>query len=822
MRRRDFIERAVVGGVALAGFSILNEGFLLAGTPLTPPGARRRLNIDAEWRFHLGDATGAAQVSYDDHGWRALDLPHDWSIEGEIDRDTGLYPGGVGWYRKVLPWDASWQGRKVYIDFDGVYMNSDVWINGHHLGNRPYGYISFRYDVTPYLNRGNNVLAVRADNSKLPSARWYTGSGIYRHVWLNVMNLVHVGHWGTFVSTPDVSADSAVVHIQTEVDNEGGQDKLIDIMQSVFSYGGQLVSDTHNSMSIRAGSTDQLAQTLKIPYPLLWSPEEPNLYEIRTVIKENGRVLDTYHTPLGVRKATFSPEWGFRLNGAPMIFKGTCNHDASDGMLGSAVPDDVLYWRLQRLKEMGSNAIRTSHNPRSPEFYAFCDVLGLMVVDEAFDGWDAPKAEYDYGLYFSKWWKTDLESFILRDRNHPSVVMWSIGNEVKKYTDERQKELVDFVHGLDHTRPVTQGRGFMGPYIDIAGFNGHGEEKGMIADYHQKNPDRPMIGTEMPHTLHTRGVYRTQTKYRVRDFPARWEAGAVWETYRNKVYLVPDLSDREVFTGVPAIYKSSYDNCIVHISVRDQFKHDSRYPYLMGSFRWSGFDYLGREYSDLPLRAVDKGVIDLAGIVKDHYYLYQSLWTRKPMVHLLPHWTHPGKQGMKIPVVAYSNCHEVELFFNDQSLGTQVMGDDLQLVWQVPYKPGRLTAIARDHHGIQLAETIRQTAGAAYGIRIDGNKQSFRANRRDVLRLEISVVDDKGIVVPDADNTIGVKITGPARLLGLDSGDVADLTIANAQERKVFKGRCAALIQSSDRGGEVNIEINSKNLQTGSYRLQAI
>jgi beta-galactosidase len=554
----------------------------------------------------------------------------------------------------------------------------------------------------------------------------------------------------------------------------------------------------------------------------LWSPETPDLYEVRTVLKENAVILDQYHTPLGIRKIEFSPEWGFRLNGEPMIFKGTCNHDASDGIVGSAVPDDVLYWRLKRLKDMGSNAIRTSHNPRSPEFYTFCDVLGLMVMDEAFDGWDTPKAAYDYGLYFGKWWKKDLDSFVRRDRNHPSVIMWSIGNEVKKYSDARQKELVDFVHSLDNTRPVTQGRGYMGPYIDIAGFNGHGEEKYMLENYHMENTGRPMIGTEMTHTLQTRGVYRTQSKYRVRDFPAHWEARLNWEKYKEKVYLVPNLSDREVFTGIPKVYKSSYDNCIVHIDVRDQFKHDSRYPYLMGSFRWSGFDYLGKEYSDLPLRAVDKGVIDLAGIVKDHYYLYQSLWTRAPMVHMLPHWTHPGKEGVKIPVVVYSNCRRIELFFNDVSLGEQEMGDELQLVWQVPYRPGRLLAIGRDSGGIKLAETVQQTAGSPFAIRIEGDKVSMRANRRDVLRLDMSVVDEHGVVVPDADNIIGLKITGPARLLGLDNGDVADLTKVKTERRRVFKGRCAALIQSTDRGGEVKINVISEGLKTGEYRLQII
>lgn len=818
MHRRDFIEKTLISSVGLTGFGFLNEGFLSTNT-IPAWGGRKRKNIDPDWRFHLGDVQGAERAPYPDRHWRILDLPHDWSIEGEIDPATGIFPGGIGWYRKNLTWDSSWTGHKVYVDFDGVFMNSDVWINGHHLGHRPYGYISFRYDMTPYLKQGNNVIAVRADNSKQPSARWYTGSGIYRHVWLNITDLVHVGHWGTFVTTPLVSADQADIHIETQIVNDADRDKVLTVGQNIYSHNGRLVAHTQTQIKAKAASESSLKQILNLSYPSLWSPDEPNLYEVCTEIRENERVLDRYLSPLGIRKMEFSPEWGFRLNGRPMIFKGTCNHDNSDGILGAAIPDDVLYWRLKRLKEMGSNAIRTSHNPGSPEFYAFCDVLGLMVMDEAFDGWDKPKARYDYGLYFTDWWKRDLESFIRRDRNHPSVVMWSIGNEVSGYTDARQKELVDFVHRLDDTRPVTQGNGFAGPYLDIAGFNGPGEEKGRLEAFHKKYPHYPMVGTEMTHTLQTRGVYRTQTKYRPRDFPAGWERGIKWDKYKEKVYFIPNLSEKEIFPGTPEVYKSSYDNCTVRINVRDQFKNDTRYPFFMGSFRWSGFDYLGKEYSESPLRAVDKGVIDLAGIVKDHYYLYQSLWTTKPMVHLLPHWTHPGKEGVKIPIVAYSNCRRVELFLNGKSLGEQSMDDHLQLVWQVPYRPGILMAIGKDGNGFKLAEDKRQTAGAPYGIRVEGDKCSLRANRRDVARFEIAITDKNGIVVPEADNRIELKITGPVRLLGLDNGDVADLTRAQSSQRKVFKGKCAGMIQSTGQAGRVGIKVTSGNLNHGMYSL---
>ena len=823
MQRRNFIDTLLKSGLSLTGVSRLNKDFLKGGKSHTPLALSRNItNIDKNWRFHLGDIPGSERPSFPDGNWRHLDLPHDWSIESEFSKDNAsgssgaFLPGGIGWYRKELLWDASWKGNKIYIDFDGVYMNSDVWINGHLLGHRPYGYISFRYDITPFLNPGKNIVAVRADNSKLPSARWYTGSGIYRHVWLNVINPVHVDHWGTFVSTPEVSADKALVNINTIIVNDSKKARKLQIEQRVLSHTGQLIAQNNSQAEIKDASTIEVQQILSLINPLLWSPDYPNLYDVETTIKEGSQVLDQYNTPLGIRKMEFSANWGFRLNGESLIFKGTCNHDDGGGAVGAAVPDDVLYKRLLQLKEMGSNAVRTTHNPGSPEFYTFCDILGLMVIDEAFDGWEVPKAKYDYGLYFSAWWKTDLESLIRRDRNHPSVVMWSIGNEVKGYSDARQKEMVDFVHGLDNTRPVTQGilkdRGAEGPYIDVVGFNGYGEEKGVLEAYHKEFPDRPMVGTEMTHTLQTRGAYRTQTAY-------RGEKQKNWDTYKEKVYMVPDLSKEEVFTGVPEVYKSSYDNCIVRINVRDQFKHDSRYPFLMGSFRWSGFDYLG-EGGYWPSRTANYGIIDLAGFPKDHYYLYQSLWSQKPMVHLLPHWTHPGKEGVVIPVVAYSNCEKVELFFNNISLGEQKMNDDLQLVWQVPYYPGMLLAIGKNADGYKLAEDVQQSAGTPRAIRVTSDKQTMRANGIDVARLEITIVDEKGVLVPSANNLVQFNITGPGKILGVENGDIIDMDPVKSDKRKAFMGKCVCLVQSKDKSGMIRIQMKSDHLKSSDCIIQ--
>ncbi len=446
-------------------------------------------------------------------------------------------------------------------------------------------------------------------------------------------------------------------------------------------------------------------------------------------------------------------------------------------------------------------------------------------MNEAFDGWVVPKAKYDYGLYFDKWWKIDMESFIKRDRNHPCVIMWSIGNEVRGYTDARQKELVDFVHQMDPTRPVTQGSN-SGPYLDVVGFNGPGEEKGIIEAYHHKYPNRPLIGTEMTHTLQTRGVYRTQTWYKAKDFPSPLKSSKKrepWDQYKEKVHLIPDLASEEVFPGLAEKYKSSYDNCIIRIGVRDQYKHDSRFAFLMGSFRWSGFDYLGEATNNLwPTRTSNFGIIDLAGFPKDHYYLYQSLWSKKPMVHLLPHWTHPGKEGVTIPVVAYSNCERIELFLNGQSLGEQTMGDELQLVWQVPYQAGSLVAIAKNTGGIKIAEDIQQTSGPGHAVSIKANKQAIKSNSRDTIRFEIAIVDKNGIFVPYSDHMLKFHFEGPARLLGVENGDIGDLTSSKVPYKKAFMGRCVCLLQASDKRGQLNFKVNADGLETSSCQIQIV
>ncbi|MFT4094185.1 MAG: glycoside hydrolase family 2 TIM barrel-domain containing protein [Niabella sp.] len=772
-------------------------------------------NFDFDWRFHLGDITDASAVSFNDNQWRMLDLPHDWSIEQPFDLNApsgwqgGYLPGGVGWYRKTFQWNKQ-SGTRVMIQFDGVYMNSEVWVNGHYLGKRPYGYISFEYDISPYLKTGKNIIAVRADNSKLPSGRWYTGSGIYRHVWLRVTGDVYIPQWGTYVTTSRVTSQSALVNIQTELLNRHTAAQLVTLQTDIFSPEGKRLQTRSQQLRLDSGITN-LSQQIVLPQPRFWSPETPVRYRVVHHIIRPGNNNEVYTTYFGVRTIEVNATDGFVLNGKKIKLNGVCNHHDA-GPVGAAVPEDMLVRRLRLLKEMGANAIRTTHNPAAPELYTICDTLGLMVLDEAFDGWDKPKAAYDYGLYFKEWWRKDLTDFIKRDRDHPSIVMWSIGNEVPKFEVALQQQLVALLKGLDSTRPVTQARSGEGGYADVAGLNGEGEMPGVLEKYHQQHPQVPLLGTEITHTLQTRGVYYTRTSYRTRDFAAPWEKDVKWEDFKDKVFPIPDISEKEVFEQQPRFYQSSYDNAIVRIGVRDQHRRTEALPYFIGTFRWTGFDYLG-EATIQPARTANFGILDLCGFPKDHYYLYQSLWSSSPMVHLLPHWTHPGKEGTVIPVVAYSNAPEVELFLNNRSLGTQTMGAEGQLVWMVPYESGTLQATARKD-GKTVARTSVMTAGAPAAIRLIADRRRVIADRRSVIHVEVNITDHKGYLAPEADNLVTFKLSGPGKMIGVENGDIVDFGHMKAKQRKAFKGKCLVLIQATGHTGLIKLTTSSEGLKS--------
>ncbi|GLR69818.1 sugar-binding domain-containing protein [Agaribacter marinus] len=794
----------------------------------------RNIPFDFDWQFHLGDVSAAKGAYFDDKAWQTVDLPHDYSITGEYSQAHpagwrgGFLPTGVAWYRKNLEIPSEWKNKRIILRFDGVYLNSDVWVNGQHVGHRPNGYVSFSYDITKYLKGvwgkpfDSAQIAVRVDHEQAPTGRWYTGSGIYRHVWLDIVDQTFVPKDGVFARTGEVDFDSqqAQVLVDTEVHGAKGQGPFR-VQQKLFDADGKLVA---NASTLVNESSEDVAldkTVLNVRDAKLWSTTDPYLYSLHTEIFKGEQRTDLKKTRVGIRTIDYTVDKGFLLNNEPLELEGmSFHHDG--GPVGAAVPDDMWRRRLMQLKEMGMNSLRPAHTPFAPIFYDLADEMGFLVMNEAFDGWETEKADYDYGLFFEQWWQIDLEAIIKRDRSHPSIIMWSIGNEVIRKTSETQEELVKFVKALDDTRPITQGRGYMLGYDDIAGFNGHGEFKGFLEEYHEKYPKRTMVGTEITHTLQTRGVYRTKTAYRTRDNPAPWEKDdpiGKWNKIKDKVFLVPDLSEQEVFPEASKFYDSSYDNAIVRMNIRDEIKLSKKLPYLLGTYRWTAFDYLGESFG-WPARTANFGIIDLAGFEKDGYYLYQSQWSDKPMVHVLPHWTHPGKEGVEIPMVVYTNLDEAEMFLNGTSLGTKAMTDDMQIVWQVPYTPGEIEVVARSK-ATELRKVIR-TSGKPSSVNFFADKSTIQANKRDVVHVAVDVIDKHGVMVPNADSLLSFSLEGPGKIIGIENGDILDHSHHVAPERRAFNGKVMVLIQATDEEGDIRLSATSDGLVSKAMIIHSV
>lgn len=799
----------------------IGVGTLAAASP------RRVDNIDTDWYFHLGDLEDGVETA-DYASWRLLDVPHDWSIEQAYDKNVPGHranahlPAGIGWYKKEIEWSDDWEDKLVFVDFDGIYMKSTVWINGRQIGYRPNGYLSLFYELTPHLKKGKNVLTVKVDNSLQPSARWYTGSGIYRHVNLVVTDKIRVEKDGTYVTTPEVERERASVDFEVEIENRLPE-TYARITSVIEDDRGREVARTSERAKLVNGR-NTVRGRLEVASPRLWSPDAPELYTLKTIIESDGKTYDEYPTRFGIRKLEFDPAFGFRLNGANTKMKGVCLHQ-NTGPFGIALPDDTWRKRLAMLKEMGCNAIRTSHYPYSPTFYRMCDEMGFMVMDEPWDGWAQwtrnGKARYDYSYYFLDWWQQDLRDFIRRDRNHPCVVIWCMGNEVWRFENHMywQKLINDTFHRMDPTRPTTQAWA-LGEYLDIAGFNANGEGRFDLADFHAAQPDKLAVGTEIPHTRQTRGVYRTKTSYMPWDEPDRsgQETGA---TDLGRLFPIADLTEEEVFTGVDLRYASGYDNQTRKISCRDQWIQTRDNYFFIGEFRWTAFDYLGESWG-WPARTNNYGIIDMADFPKDAYYLYQSFWSDKPMVHLLPHWTHPGKEGVEIPVVVYTNGDEAELLLDGRSLGRKAMDPDvLQIVWLVPYKAGTLTSIAYKD-GKEIARKSVSTASEPAAVKLTVDRSAVRANRRDVIYLTVDIVDDKGRPVPHADNFVEFGIEGPHKLLGVENGDILDLNGAKSRSGKAFMGKTLLVLQSTGTAGEIVVTARSEGLKSGRQVIKVL
>ncbi|GAA4237846.1 hypothetical protein GCM10022291_26010 [Postechiella marina] len=768
-------------------------------------------SFDKNWKFIQEDILGAEQVNFNDNSWRVLDVPHDWSIEGEYDEanpmgdQCGYLPAGFGWYRKTIDVPQEWKGKYVEIAFDGVCMNSTVWANGEKLGNRPYGWVSFAYNISKQVANSNKItFAVRVDNNKQPSARWYTGSGIYAHTWINVKENLHIARDGVFVRTKGNS-----VFIDTKIENKTLKSSKGILKTYVLNANGNKLSATSAKFKIAESSNNKIEQTITLNSPELWSVENPTLYTLVSEVVVKGKTIDKKETKFGVRDVEWKDGTGMWINGKNIKLQGVCNHQDA-GALGAAVPDKILRFRIQQLKDMGVNAIRTSHNPQTPIFYDLCDEMGMMVMDEIFDGW-MQKAQNDYGAHhFNTWWKQDVTDWIKRGRNHPSIVIYSVGNETR---GDIGKDLVATCHQFDNTRLVTSGHS-ASEYMDVFGVNGHSEKQGFFEELkHEGHPF--FIGTENTHTWQVRGFYRTKTWFRD-GFPSE----------RQKPYPLPDLTEKEVFSHdwvsdlerghKKQIFNSSYDNAMVRVSSRLNIEQLRDIPEYAGSFRWTGYDYIGEAgyvHGGWPFKSFMGGAIDMANFEKDLFYLYQSQWTSKPMVHILPHWTHPKVAlGTKIPVWVYSNCDEVELFFNNKSLGTIKPGtiwNKMQCQWMVKWQPGSLKAVGYKKGKAITTKTIR-TANAPSKIELSVDGKPLAKAGQDIVQIRVTTTDDKGEMYPYGENRTFFYVFGPAKIRALDNGSPIDVEKHfEAKDRNAFYGLTRAYIESNENSGDITLLASS-------------
>jgi beta-galactosidase len=781
--------------------------------------------MDPGWRFTLADPVGAENPKFDDKQWRSLDLPHDWSIEGTPREDApgggrvGYFSMGTGWYRKSFRLPKGARGREVWLEFDGVYMNSDVWINGVHLGRRPYGYISFAYDVTHHLVPGVNVVAVRVDNSRQPNSRWYTGSGIYRHVWLSIVDRLHVGHWGTYLTTPRADSVGADVLVRTRVENGYAKQRRGVLRSLVLDSAGREVSRTESPFSLAAGEKVELEQQLQIVSPRLWSVGTPTLYRLRSEVRDGGRTADLVTSTFGIRSIAYDKDRGFLLNGRQVKMRGVnLHHDA--GGLGAAVPEHVWLRRLEALKAMGANAIRTSHNPPAPEFLDLCDRLGFLVMAEAFDEWTIGKVPEGYHNYFAEWGERDVTDFVHRDRNHPSIVLWSAGNEIGEQTTpdgvQVLRKLVDVFHREDPTRPVTTGNdniaadghpatlAFLNAE-DIVGYNyvdrWHERRELFAAQDRHDHPDWKMIGTE---------------------------SGSIFQSFDEQYSLGDDS----------AVAQPSYNSGM--LQAERLWKWVTLNDYFAGNFMWTGIDYLGE--STWPFKGFASGAMDITGHPKDSYYLYQSLWTDGPVLHLFPHWNWPGRRGQVIPVLAYTNCNIVELFLNGRSLGekrlefpaqgtsgewntyaepvVRATTNDLHLSWDVPYEPGVLRAVGKRRDGTPACQAEVKTAGPPAAIRLSADRDTVATSASDVALVSFEIIDSAGTMVPTANGVVHFTVTG-GDIVALDNGDLRDLDAYHSDRRHAFNGRGLAILRAREPG-VLGLTASAEGLRSGTVSLRVL
>ncbi|MEO9473991.1 MAG: beta-galactosidase GalB [Cyclobacteriaceae bacterium] len=802
------------------------------------PYKRLQEPFNQNWKFKKGEIGSEHTLDFDDADWRTLDLPHDWAIEGPFDqihdtRTGGLPVHGTAWYRKQFTIDKNQEGNRVTVVFDGVMNNAEVFINGQKAGNRPYGYIGFEVDLTSHIKYGGeNIIAVRVDPKEL-SSRFYPGAGIYRNVYLNIKNPVAIAYSGTYITTPKITETEAEIVIKTTLENKENLAGEYELQTTIQNSKGDKVATSKNAVTLTS-TTVELEDKLSVQNPALWHVDSPNLYVAKSVLLKNGIPIDNYSTTFGIRSIKYSQEKGFELNGESIKFKGVClHHDL--GPLGAAVNYRATERQLEIMKSMGVNAIRTSHNPPSPEQLALCDKMGILVQVEAFDEWKKGKVENGYNKVWDEWHETDLRDMIKRDRNHPSVVMWSIGNEVREQGRKEggalARHLTEICHDEDPTRPVTAGfnqypgcvKNGLADAIDLVGFNYKPTQYDNVLE---KNPNFIVYGAETSSAVSSRGVY----------------------------HLPVENYDRH-----ESLQVSSYDIISPPWAYPPDFETYAQetMPHSLGEFVWTGFDYLGEPTpyngrdnetngkwgGDWPSRSSYFGIVDLCGFPKDRYYYYQSRWTVEPIVHILPHWNWEDTPHKEIPVYCYTNCDEAELFLNGKSLGKKVMGVDkttipsefnwwrqpektwdspYRLNWNVAYAPGELKVIAY-RNGEQVAEKKITTAQKASQIKLIPDRTEIDADGNDLSFITVRIEDENGNFCPLADNLVTFDVSGPATIAAVGNGNAATTEPFQANYRKAFNGLCMLIIKSKrNEPGQIEITASSENLKNGKAIVTSI
>jgi len=807
MNLHTIISRAAI-------FAAATVTILFSPAPVSAAAADARVtqDFDANWLFSQGDFASAMMPAFDDRGWRQLNVPHDWSIEGpfgaEFGSGNGFAPGGIGWYRKHFKLDADQKGRVVTIEFDGVYDYSEVWINGQLVGGRPYGFSSFQVDLTPFVKFGSddNIVAVRVDHSRFADSRFYTGSGIYRNVRLVITDKLRIAHWGVSVTTPKIKSDSAIVRVETTVENSSADKGKFSLESDIVAPGGEIVASLTTAKSAAGNSTQTLAQEIKILKPELWLLNSPTLYILKSRVKSGEAVVDETETPFGIRTATFDPDKGFLLNGVSTKLKGVCiHHDA--GSLGAAVPDQVLERRLRLLKEIGVNAIRTSHNPPDPALLNLCDQLGLLVMDEAFDeftpgknkwvtGWNnGVPGHFGYSEIFDQWSVTDVSDLVRRDRNHPSIILWSIGNEVDYAND---------------------------PFSDPA----------LGEDYRPQNPPaKDLLKCAAPLITAVKSLDRT-----------RPVTAALANIKMSDAVKLPELFDAVGYNYQEARYAADHKTFPKRIIYGSENGHQydawlavKTNSYISGQFLWTGIDYLG-EARAWPNRASGAGLLDLCGFKKPIGWFRQSLWSDKPMVYICAapnggggnnsrefggaeSWNWPANST--VTVRCFANCPEVTLTLNGKIIGTKTLSEAVNgvLSWQVPFEPGTLKAAGRAN-GQDVCDYTLKTAGTASRVELLPDAKEFRANGKDVCHVEFRIVDENGVRVPDAEPEVKFDLVGQAKIIGIGNGDLNNSENCQGDTHRAFQGRGLVILQAPTSPGSFVLTATVPGLESASATLQ--